>query len=453
MKYLRFLISWTPLFLGIVPCFAQTAVHLPLDFGLDGPTLESAMELDFTSDSTSTAIVSPPVFAETTSSGSTSPRPMVRITEPLPNVYWQPAQPSPILPVSATEATYYGNNSDYGSVTGGTPAFYLTQAPFSPGTAPVYSPLNSASPVTNPPPTSPALDPYATPGGTPILGQPSPTTTTYGTQPESFSSDLNYTYTEMKRLLDRLSFEYYFAPKSGSTDLGINDFKLQSRFAFPCQHLGNTMVYVAPAVGMTLFRSDTLGNADAYAAWLDAGIEPRLNEQFRFDLWARLGVFSDFKKIDGNSIRLLGRGNVYVQLNSRTELVAGVIYLNRERVKMLPTGGLIWRPSDILECRLVFPDPKIARKLAQRNNTEWWGFVRADYGGNCWSFKTPLGDNQRLDYNDIRVSLGLEFRNPTTACADGYFEVGGLFDREFYGEGVRYASPSTSVYLGAGIYY
>ncbi|MDR1957655.1 MAG: hypothetical protein LBQ54_01170 [Planctomycetaceae bacterium] len=370
------------------------------------------------------------------------------ITDPLPNVYWQPKQSPGIAQVTYEESSYFGDNASYGSIA---PGIYWTQAP---GTAPGYAPINAASPVTSPPPANPAvLDPYATPGGGPYF---TPPPASGGTASPDFSSNMSHTYSEMKRMLDKITFEYYYAPNTGSQPLGINDLKLQSRFAFPCQHLGNTMVYVTPSFGLTLFNADDQKNVkirdQAYSAWLDAGIEPVLNEQVRFDLWARFGVFSDLRKVDGNSLRLLGRGNVYVKLNPRMEVAVGVVYLNRERVKLLPSGGLLWRPNDTVEWRLVFPDPKVARKLAQRNNTEWWGFARADYGGNCWSFKTEEG-TQRIDYNDIRVSLGLEFRNPTTACADGFFEIGGLFSRELYSAGQKYYSPSTSLFLGAGIYY
>lgn len=428
--------------------FVLIALLSGVTVGLAQTSGPSSMELDFSPSPTSVAN-SGLIFSSSPSSAL-----QTQITEPLPNVYWQPQASQTILPVNSMEASYFGTNSSYGSIADSSP-FYLTQAQFPAGSQPEYQPLGAMSPQTNPAPVTayPGFDPYATPGS-PAYAAPTTQVANDGT---GVTGNLGHTYSEMKRMLDKITFEYYFAPKSGNTPLGIHDFKIQSRFAFPCGHIGNNMVYITPSFELTLFDfgKDDAGDRFSetlYAAWLDAGIEPRMNDQIRFDLWGRVGVFSDFKKVKGKSIRVMGRGNAYIKLNPRTELALGVIYLGRERIKILPSGGIIWRPSDTVEWRLVFPDPKMARKLAQRNSTEWWWYIRGDYGGNCWTLKVD-DDNLRVDYNDIRVAIGLEFRNPTTACADGFFEVGGLFDRELYSSGVKFYSPSTCVFLGAGIYY
>jgi hypothetical protein len=50
------------------------------------------------------------------------------------------------------------------------------------------------------------------------------------------------------------------------------------------------------------------------------------------------------------------------------------------------------------------------------------------------------GTFDQVDYNDIRIALGFEFK-PITTGMSGLFEVGGAFDRELV-----YASGSPSVY-------
>jgi hypothetical protein len=75
---------------------------------------------------------------------------------------------------------------------------------------------------------------------------------------------------------------------------------------------------------------------------------------------------------------------------------------------------------------LVFPRPKLAQRLTNVGNTEWWWYVAGEYGGNEWAINEPV--ETEVDYRDLRIVLGLEWR--TYQGPQGMFEVGYVFDRK-----------------------
>ena len=365
-----------------------------------------------------------------------------------PQAYWngntavegalRPAT-NPIRLASGTLDDPYG--TQYEGIQTGTPVVLVAQAP-------PYSPVDSLSPATSPEPAgSWFTSPYGSPNTVQSTGDP------------NFRSALSERYDTMMRFNDRLSFHALWMSSGGDDPLGNTEMRSQSRFAIPCQMFGNTMFYIAPAFQINFWKDAPAAPQYAYTmrdttfgSWLEAGIEPHLGNEIRFDLWGSVGVYSDFNKITSDCIYVRGLARAYYQYSNTWELMAGVLYINRERIKLMPTFGVIWAPSDIFECHLIFPDPKILRRVHIVNDTQWWAYVRADYGGGSWAVNTDKGVF-RTDYNDIRVAVGLEFRNRPRQCLSGYFEVGGAFNRELYSNGYAWYKPSNCVFLAGGLRY
>ena len=339
-----------------------------------------------------------------------------------------------------------GIGSQFGSIPSGTPVVLLAQS-----RDPEYAPINSLSPTTNPAAAGPAFTgPYSTPqsGYAP--------TSSYD---PNYRSALSERYDRMMSFMDSVTVKALWMPAAGSTPLGNTELRGQARFAMPCQMMGGTMFYVAPAMQVNFWNSAPKSPEYVYTmrdttfgAWLDAGIEQELGPEFRFDLLGNVGVYSDFNKITGDCIYVRGLARGYYQYSKTCELMLGVHYLNRERIKLMPTFGILWMPSSVLECHFIFPEPKILRHIYTVNDTQWWAFVRADYGGGSWAVNTGSGVF-RTDYNDIRVALGLEFRNKPKQCLSGYFEVGGAFNRELYSNGQAWYKPTSCVFLAGGLRY
>jgi hypothetical protein len=113
--------------------------------------------------------------------------------------------------------------------------------------------------------------------------------------------------------------------------------------------------------------------------------------------------------------------------------VAGVQYLQRNHVKVLPIAGVLWEPNDRLQCRLVFPEPKVTYRLSPEGGLLIYG--RGEYGGGTWAYKLD-GRFDQAEYSDIRVAVGFECdvgavtRPRRFPIATAFLEVGYVFNRQ-----------------------
>lgn len=383
-------------------------------------------------------------------------------------------------------ATLYRNESttitspaeiQYGSLSGGNTSgsYYVAQntapAPILP-TQPVTPPVVSAVPTAPATPTLlPPFDPYAVPN-TPALFSGNPLSTAgtgsilgnssytgnSGVYSGNFDRFVPETYAAMRKFREATRFDYVHLPGGKGTDsFGFNEADLRMQLAIPCRFIPNNgqgqtgpgYFLIAPGANLVWWDGPA-GPPDmspnGFGAFLDLGMQPQITENFGLSTWFRLGVFSDFEHVSSDALRYQGRIEGNFNLSPELQLTAGLMYMDRARIRMIPTGGIIWTPRDDLIVRLVFPNPKVS-KLLWKDNTEWWGYVQADYGGGSWNIN-GLG---KTDYNDIKIGAGIEFETYTRI--GGYFEFGGSFARELYTNGQRWASPPNVLYLKTGFIF
>jgi len=359
--------------------------------------------------------------------------------------------PPPSLSSPPPASTYTGN-STYTPQPPGYPSSTYT---YPPGQVPSYAPTGPTATfqggISAPPPTG--WDPYAVPGPQqPGLMPYDPTCP----PPPTWQFQDPSTYVEtMQRFMHVLRFDYYWIPGSGAGDLGIHDADISATFAIPLRN-PRTPLMITPGFAASWWDGPSPAPPDPvfpprlYAAYLQTAWNPQLTDEFGGDLAFRVGVYSDFKDIKEESLRYQGMGYFRLALSPSWELKAGVQYLDRQRIKLLPAGGLIWTPNTDVRFELLFPDPKLAWRLPNHYDADWWIYTRAAYGGDSWTITTP-GNVIETDYNDYRVAVGLEFDNPNRI--DGYFEVGYAFKREIYQFDAIQTEPKSSIFLGAGLAY
>lgn len=348
--------------------------------------------------------------------------------------------------------------------------------------APTYQAPTITAPVT--PPTTPTFDPYSNPllgtppadipyTGTPqALGQPgfpqpilpqaAPPATPGVTQQgaslfpnglpwQGSNSTFQYqnsdgTVARLQRLMQQISVENTWLYSDGSPDaLGINRLELATTFGFPIFYNPDTPLLITPGFAFNWLDGPGAGTMGlppgtpgydlpprVYDAYLDAAWHPQFNQFLSADLGLRTGVWTDFNEVNSDSLRLLGRGLGVLAMSPNCDVVAGIWYLDRNEVKLLPAGGLHWRPSNLWDMYLVFPNPKIRRKSIMVGASQWWIYFAGEYGGGRWTVErvTPgvgsFGDD--IDINDIRAIFGIEWETQTQAR--GHFEIGYVFDRE-----------------------
>jgi hypothetical protein len=364
---------------------------------------------------------------------------------------------------------YYGSIDTYTSAAGiaaeqaDFSPIYVAQAAIpaisagqTPAAAAIAPPMTAA-------PVLPAFDPYAAPMSTSWF--PSAAREAGNITPAS-SSSLNTfdkfapnTAQALRRFREATSADFLFLPGGKKSNaFGLGQIDLQMRLAFPCRFIPNNggtasgtgWFYVAP--GASLFWFDgPVGppdmSANAFGAYLKFGTEPQFNSVLGLKAWGQLGIFSDYHKVTSEALRFNGDLEAAIRISPQMQIIAGVLYLGRERIRLLPTGGLIYTPADDWTLRLVFPNPKITKRLWKGPRADISGYVSADYCGDTWDIR-GIG---ATDYNDIRLGSGLEFLTPQKIA--GYIEGGGSFSRELYSNGQRINKAPNVMYLKTGVVF
>ncbi len=266
-----------------------------------------------------------------------------------------------------------------------------------------------------------------------------------------------------------IDYDWFAGHGSSPSQLGINDIDFKATFALPMPLFQQPLeppLLITPGFAWHFWdgpSSNAPGSPDmpprTYDAYLDAAWNPVfVPNAFSAELDVSVGIYSDFSQIVNQSIRIKGTGLAVIGIpDTNVTMKLGVWYLDRVKYKLLPAGGFVWKPSPLTEFDILFPNPKFTQLLATTGGgVEWWWYLSGNYGGGVWTIKRtappPEGNAIDLvDYNDIRVALGIDFKRPTGQT--GFVEGGYAFQRE-----LDYASgrpsnfvPDGTAYVHAGV--
>lgn len=232
---------------------------------------------------------------------------------------------------------------------------------------------------------------------------------------------------------------------SGGNDqdaLGINQTDVSLGFAFGNFFYSNRPLYVVPSFSLYLFdgpvttadkQADLPGSA--YGGFLDFGWQTDPNQIIGSELGVRVGSFSDFETFNSDSIRIMGKGLVSFRLTPASTLKAGAYYLDRESIKILPAGGLLWQPDPYTRFDIFFPEPKFAKYWRTIGTQDVWWYLAGEYGGDSWTVTraNSAKTEERVDVNQIGVTFGWEWGRSDlirTGQRTAFIEFGGVFARE-----------------------
>ena len=333
-----------------------------------------------------------------------------------------------------------------------TPPAAATVNPYTGGAAP-FDPYSSSGPSaysfwsTTPPsnaagafaqPSVPAIPGTAAPGTSPYLG---PGYVPPAGQPQAlfpngmFGSGQQLDYQQYLRLIQDVRLrDTYLVGGKDLTDLGINDIEAAVTFTLPNFLTTGQPLYISPAFALHLWDGPKLPNSDlppnAYSAYLDGqwSSDPLL--QIGAELGLRVGVYTDFKTLNSDSLRIQGLALGTARITPNLQAKLGVVYLDRNDIKLLPAGGVLWTPTPQVRFDIFFPQPKLATYLMTVGRYEVWSYLAAEYGGGAWTIERADGTNNRIDINDIRVSGGIEWTGPRGLT--GFLEAGYVFNRTVF---------------------
>ncbi|MDW8078281.1 MAG: hypothetical protein RMJ16_05285 [Thermoguttaceae bacterium] len=307
----------------------------------------------------------------------------------------------------------------------------------------------------NPPPN---WDPFAPPGTMPpseLISEPATGT---------IFPQIQETWNQAKRFLETVGIDALWMPGDGAEELGLTDVELTATFAVPVFQLEWPLL-ITPGFAFQFWNGPEGPPAElpprTYEAFLHTEWHPQLSQIVGAELAVRLGVYCDFEEWVEEALRIQGRGLGVITLAPDMKLKLGVWYLDRNRVKILPAGGLVWTPTADAKLEAVFPNPRLALRLPGYSTVEWWLYLRGEYGGDAWTVdldQPGYGPHPyEIDYNDIRVGLGVEFI--TVRQLTGLVELGGAFGREIvYVEPIGQPAipafrPNSTIYIRGAIAY
>lgn len=318
----------------------------------------------------------------------------------------------------------------------------------------------------------PAFNQYGAPtyGANPYpgtgYGNPYPTgAPPYGFSDPNWGANWGPTWPNQtpQRFLNNLTLKHTWIEGDTGNELDINDTELSTTLLFPRVPFSTQPLRVTPGFILHLWAgpsepTDADLPARAYSGFLGFHFHTSPDRPLQGEIQVRPGVYTDFQTFNIDSFRFPGFGLIKYQLTERLQIKGGIEYYDRLRVQMLPAGGVLWTPNPQTRFDIYFPRPKLAQYVTTVGNQDLWWYVSGEYGGGSWTIQRDSGFGDRIDYNDIRVALGIEFgpaQRMANADSLGFFEAGFVFRREvIYAQNPAHNfEPTNTFMLRAGVSY
>jgi hypothetical protein len=357
---------------------------------------------------------------------------------------------SPQFPGWLPGASSNQSPGTFGGMFGAAPA--SAPAPFGAGN-PGFGP----SPYGSPGLSAPTFPPEAYPAGSPNTLFPGGLFTG-----GSFAGASGGSYNPVRLFQGPRLRHAWINDGNGGEDVEINSTDASLVFAFPNFLYSTQPIYIVPSFGLHLLDgpNESKGNdlpAQLYDAFVDFGWQSDPNQMIGADLGLRVGVFSDFESTSEDSIRVLGKAIFKFRLTPYSTVKAGVYYIDRNDVDWVPAFGLLYIPTPNTRYDLFFPQPKLSHYFTTLGTQDLWAFVAAEYGGGAWTITRSNGDEEDIDINDIRVTLGVEWGRSDiirNGSRTGFAEIGYVFNREvIYSRSGKSFEPDDSFMFRLGVGY
>lgn len=237
----------------------------------------------------------------------------------------------------------------------------------------------------------------------------------------------------------------YISGADGADEVAKHQTDVSVALAFQNFLYSGRPLYVAPSFSLHLWNGPeddgAFGSADlpgnVYDAFLDFGWQTDPNQMFGAELGLRVGVFSDFEVMNGDSLRVRGKGLGSFRLTPASTLKVGVYYLDRDSIKLLPAGGLLWQPTPNTRFDIFFPEPKLAQYWRTIGTQDVWWYLGGEYGGGAWTIERTGGQEDSVEMNELIAVAGFEWGRSQlirTGRRRAFVEFGWVFDREVHYE-------------------
>ncbi|HEX5105178.1 MAG TPA: hypothetical protein VFV87_15265, partial [Pirellulaceae bacterium] len=246
----------------------------------------------------------------------------------------------------------------------------------------------------------------------------------------------------------------WIGDSNSPTDLGVTEIESFVTVALPAP-IREWPLLITPGYNMIFLSGPTVTDLPPRlnTAYVDFMWLPNIINRYTLLLSVAPSVYSDFQAHDPDMFRVTGKGLlIYDWSPGYLQVIAGLLYLGRDDIMILPAGGVIWTPAPWAHYELLFPKPKLALRLNVGQGYEDWIFTTAEFGGNTWSIERDSGMDDKVTYLDYRILLGMERKLNGGA---GYrLEGGYVFGRQVtFASGNGDFDPQNSFLLRGAITY
>lgn len=246
----------------------------------------------------------------------------------------------------------------------------------------------------------------------------------------------------------------WLGDSNAPNDLGVTEIEAFVTVALPAP-IREWPLLITPGYNMIFIDGGGITDLPPRlnTAYIDFMWVPNIINRFSLVLSVAPSVYTDFQASDPDMFRVTGKALVlYDWVPDRLQVIAGVLYLGRDDVMILPAGGVIWMPADWTRFELLFPKPKLATRLNVGHGYEDWVYATAEFGGNTWSIERTSGLDDKVTYLDYRAVLG--FERKLNGGAGYRLEGGYVFGRSItFASGLGDFDPQDTWMLRGGLTY
>lgn len=258
-------------------------------------------------------------------------------------------------------------------------------------------------------------------------------------------------------VFQKLMFDGAWIPRLGEGGFGMSEMQLRTVLAFPFPTRESPLL-ITPGFGVHYL--DGPADPDMPPRLYDAFCQFRwlvpVTDRLGFDLAFRPGYFSDFEQSSDLAVRYGGHILAAWDWTPQAKIILGAAYVDRKDINVLPAAGLIWKPHEELVVELLFPRPRIARRIFlpwdYAEGIENWLYVAGESGGGTWAIRRADQSNDLVNYRDFRVILGAERK--VEGGLNTWLEVAYLFGRKIeYDSATLDFDPADSLMVRGGVSY
>lgn len=256
-------------------------------------------------------------------------------------------------------------------------------------------------------------------------------------------------------ILQKVEVQQTYLPDLGGNSMTVTDLENSFTLGIPFPDRDSPLL-VTPGFDLHFLSGPTTTDLPAhlYDTYLTVRWLRRVSDQIMLNSSVSPGWFSDWESNETDALRVPGQSLIVYDWTRQSQLIVGLVYLDRVDLNFLPAGGIVYQPNESFRIEAIVPRPKIAVRVRQNRRFEDWLSIAGEFGGGQWSIERADGRDDILVNRDYRVVLGLERKN-LVGMLGGRLEVGYVFGRVYqYREtGDPDYKPDDTMLVRGGIIY